>query len=398
LYRYSFEQPQRLDPVPLYAQLRSEEPVARVQVPYGREAWLATRYDAVKSVFEDPRFSRALAAGPDTPRRGPTWTPPRGIISLDPPDHTRVRKLFAPAFSMRGVKRLRPRIEQIVAGLLDDLVIHGPPADLITLLTKRVPVMVICELLGIPYADRGEFGRAPQLLVSTTAHEVTGADKAWAGMEDYLRGLIAKRRERPTGDLFSALVREAGSGDLITEDELVAMAELLLANGYETTANEIANFIFVLLTHPDQLDWLRDDLSRVPKAVEELLRFVPLAAGVPSAGGHARVATVDIELDGVTIAAGEAVLPAINSANWDERVFAEPDRLDLDRENGHANLTFGHGPHHCLGAQLARVQTQVILTGLLSRFPKLRLVLDSDEVPWKANAIQRGPTELLVAW
>jgi cytochrome P450 len=225
----------------------------------------------------------------------------------------------------------------------------------------------------------------------------TESGKAREGMLDYLRGLIAERRARPTDDLFSALVREADSGGRITEDELVALGENLVANGYETMANEIANFVFILLTHPDQLAWLRADLSRVPAAIEELLRFVPLAAGAPGAGGHARIATADIEVDGVTFAAGDAVLPAINSADRDELVFAEPDRLDLNRAHI-AHLTFGYGPHHCLGAQLARMEFQVILTSLLSRFPTLRLALHPDEVPWKASHIQRGPAELLVAW
>jgi cytochrome P450 len=390
-YRYSFEQPQRLDPTPLYAKLRSDEPIARVQVPYGRDAWLVTRWDTVKAVFSDPRFSRALAVGPDTPRRGRGWARAEAVISLDPPDHTRLRKLLGPVFSVPNVKRLRPRVETIVAGLLDDLVNHGPPADLVPILTRRAPVMVICEVLGIPYGDHGEFGDFPQLIMSTESA------KAREGMLDYLRGLVVERRARPIDDVFSALVREADSGGEITEDEVLALGENLLANGYETMANEIANFIYVLLTHPDQLAWLRADLSRMPKAIEELLRFVPLAAGAPGAGGHARVATADIELDGVTVAEGDAVLPSITSANRDEHVFAEPDRLDLNRERV-AHLTFGHGPHHCLGAQLARMEFQVILTGLLLRFPTLRLAVHPDDVPWKDSHIQRGPAELLVAW
>jgi cytochrome P450 len=394
VHRYSFEQPQRLDPMPLYARLRSHEPVARVRVPYGREAWLVTRHNGVRTVFNDPRFSRALAAGPDAPRRCPAWTPPKGIISLDPPDHTRVRKLFAKAFSMRGVNRLRPWAEQAVAGLLDELESHGPPADLVPTLLQRVPVMTICEVLGIPYDDRDRFGSAPRLIVSTVTREIPSARDARAGMLDYLRGLVVARRARPGGDLFSTLVL----GGQIAEDELVVMAELLLSNGYETTANELTNFVYVLLTHPDQLAWLRSDLSRVPTAVEELLRFVPLAAGVPSAGGHSRVATEDIELDGVTIAAGDAVLPAVNSANRDERVFADPDRLDLGRADANAHITFGYGPHHCLGAQLARMQSQLIITALLSRFPTLRLAREQDEIPWETDAIQRHPTELLVTW
>jgi cytochrome P450 len=389
LYRYSFEQPHRLDPTPLYARLRSEEPIARVQLPYGRDAWLVTRYDAVKAVFTDPRFSRALAVGPDTPRRGRGWARADAVISLDPPDHTRVRKLLVPSFSLPSIKRVRPRVERIVEGLLDDLADHGPPADIVQILTRRAPVLVICEVLGVPYGDHGRFSGFPKLVMST---ETSGT-----ALLEYFADLVAERRTRPTGDLFSALVREADDGGRITESEVVALGENLLANGYETMANEIANFVYLLLTHPDQLAWLRADLSRVPAAVEELLRYVPLAAGAPGASGHPRIATTDIEVEGVTFAAGDAVLPCINSANRDERAFADPDRLDLNRPHP-AHLTFGHGAHHCLGALLARMEMQVIFTGLLQRFPTLRLAVSPDDVPWKANHIQRGPAELLVAW
>lgn len=390
-YRYSFEQPHRLEPSSLYAKLRSDEPIARVRVPYGREAWLVTRYEAVRKVFTDARFSRALAVGPDTPRRGRGWARAEALVSLDPPDHTRVRKLLATAFSMPNIRRLRPKAERIVAGLLDDVVDHGPPADLVQLVTRRAPVMVICTVLGIPYDDRGRFGQFPQLIMSTNSGE------AREGMLAYLRDLIVERRERPTDDLFSMLVREADSSGRITEEELVALGENLLANGYETMGNEIANFVYLLLTHPDQLAWLREDLSRLPTAIEELLRFIPLAAGAPGAGGHARVATEDIELDGTTFAAGDAFLPSVTSANRDDEVFTEPDRLDLTR-TPNPHLTFGHGAHHCLGAQLARMEFLVILTGLLTRFPTLRLAPHPDEVPWKNSHIQRGPAELLVTW
>jgi nocardicin N-oxygenase len=389
LHRYSFEQPHRLEPTPLYARLRSEEPIARVQLPYGRDAWLVTRYDAVKSVFADPRFSRALAVGPDTPRRGRGWARAEAVISLDPPVHNRVRKLLVPSFSRSSVKRLRPRVERIVAGLLDNLASHGPPADIVQILTRPAPVMVICEVLGVPYGDHGTFSGFPRLVMST---QIAGD-----ALLEYFRGLVAERRARPTGDLFSELVREADNGGRITEGQLLALGENLLANGYETMANEIANFVFLLLTHSDQLAWLRADLSRVPAAVEELLRYVPLAAGAPGASGHARIATTDIEVDGVTFAAGDAVLPAINSANWDERAFPEPDRLDLNRARP-AHLTFGHGAHHCLGALLARAEFEVIITELLRRFPTLRLAVRPDDVPWKVNHIQRGPAELLVTW
>lgn len=391
-YRYSFEQPEGLEPTPLYAQLRSEQPIARVRVPYGKEAWLVTRYEAVKKVFVDRRFSRARAVGPDTPRRGRGWARAEALISLDPPEHTRVRKLLTATFSTPNVRRLRPEIEHIVDGLLDKVIDHGPPADLVQHFTRHVPVMVICAVLGIPYDDRGRFAQFPRMIMSTDS------DLAREGMLSYLRELVAERRERPTDDLFSALAQEAGCGNgQITDEELVALGENLVANGYETMANEAANFVYVLLTHPDQLAWLREDLSRLPPAIEELLRFVPLAAGAPGASGHARVAAETVDMEGTTFPAGATFLPAINSANRDGEVFAEPDRLDLTR-TPNPHLTFGHGPHHCLGSQLARMEFLVILTRLLIRFPGLRLAVPADDVPWKNSHIQRGPAELPVTW
>jgi cytochrome P450 len=390
-YRYSFEQPQGLTPEPLYAELRADEPIARVQVPFGREAWLVTRHAAVKQLFTDPRFSRALAVGPDTPRRGRGLVRPEALVSLDPPAHTRLRKLLATVFSMPNIRRLRPEIERIVSGLLDELADHGPPADIVRLFTRRVPVMVICLVFGVPYDDHHEFGRFPPLIMSTDG------DEARNGLVAYLRELAAERQKRPTDDLFSMLAQEAGNGGQITEDELVALGENLLANAQETMANEAADFIFVLLTHPDHLAWLREDLSRLPTAIEELLRFVPLAAGAPGAGGHARVATEDLEIDGMAFAAGDAFLPAVNSANRDELVFADPDELDLAR-TPNPHVTFGYGPHHCLGARLARMQFLVMFTELLTRFPALRLAVDPHDVPWRNNHIQRAPTELPVTW
>jgi cytochrome P450 len=191
-------------------------------------------------------------------------------------------------------------------------------------------------------------------------------------MLDYLRELIAEHHVRPTGDVWSALVRKADTSGQITEDEPLALGENLVANGYETMANEIASFVHVVLTHDDQLTWLRAHLSCLQEAIEELLRFVPLAVGAPGASGHARIATADIQVDGLTVVAGDAILPALNSANRDERVFSHPDRLDLDRAHA-AHVTFEHGPHDCLGAHLARMELQVILPDCCSASPSYDL-------------------------
>lgn len=399
-HRYSFDPPQRLDPDPLYAELRETEPVAWVQAPYGSETWLAASHAANRAVFSDPRFSRALAVGPKTPRQGPIWAREDAILSADPPEHTRLRQLVAPAFTARHVELLRPRAQEIVEGLLDELVEHGPPVDLVAQYASRMPVMLICQILGVPVEDQERFGRWSRIIMSTQDYSQEQVDQAYDDLAAYIGGLIGGYRGRPADNMLSALVHAMDSNELstTTENELVAMAINLLVNGHETVANQIANFTYTLLTHPDQLAWLRADLpARVQRAVEELLRFVPLAAGAAASAGHPRIATTDIELEGVTVRAGEHVLPAAPSGNRDASVFADPDRLDLSRvDNPH--LTFGHGPHYCPGNLMARMELQTNMAALLGRFPNLALAVPADDVPWKAGLLQRGPAELLVTW
>jgi nocardicin N-oxygenase len=396
-YLYSHGDPHGLDPDPLYAMLRPTEPFARVQLPYGREAWLATRYDTVKSVLGDPRFSRARAANGDAPRSTPIWPRADAMVSLDPPEHTRLRRLVTAAFTVRRVERLRGRAEEVVEGLLDNLVEHGSPVDLVQQFAVSLPITMICEILGVPFADRGLFQSWSVAQLSTTAYTQDEIHEGHQQLRAYLATLVARRREQPSDDLLSALVLARDNGDQLSEDELVTQGVMLLSAGYETTANQLANFAYALLTHPKQLAWLREDLSRMPTAVEELLRFVPLATGAPSSQGHARVATTDVEIEGVPVCAGEAVLPAVNSANRDERVFTNPDELDLSRvDNPH--VAFGYGPHRCLGAHLARMELQVALAGLLGRFPELRLAVQADQVEWKKGMLVRGPKELPITW
>jgi cytochrome P450 len=397
VYAYSFGEPERLEPDPLYARLREDEPLARVRSPYGRESWLVTRYEAVRTVLADPLFSRAAAIGPDAPRSTPLW--PRGdtMVALDPPDHTRLRKLVAPAFTARRIDRLRARAARLLDSLLDDMVRHGPPADLVATVAFPLPISLICEMLGVPYADRLRFGRWSHALLSRTAYSPGEVNRADGDLRAYLAGLIAARRAKPSADMLGVLVRARDEQGRLSEDELVSLALTLLVTGHETTSSQIANFVYVLLTHPDQLAWLRADLARVPGAVEELLRFVPLATGAPGPGGHARVATADTELDGVTVHCGDALLPAIQSANRDPSVFPHPDELDLSRSKN-PHLAFGHGWHHCLGAPLARMELHTALSGLLRRFPALRLAVPAAEVPWQKGLNVRRPRALPVAW
>lgn len=391
--RYPFSDPDRLNLDPLYAQLRRQEPMTRVRLPFGEEAWLATRHADVKVVLGDQRFSRAASAGHDEPR-----TTPRqiggGILSMDPPDHSRLRRLVAKAFTVRRVEELRPATTAIADELVDAMTAAGPPADLVELFATPLPVRVICSLLGVPPADQHLFRTWSEAIVSTTSLTPQQIQEYMTNLHAYMAGLIAQRRTTPTDDLIGALVRARDDdNDRLTEQEMVQLAAGLLAAGHETTVTQIPNFVYVLLTNPSQLALLRERPELIPGAVEELLRYVPLGA----AAAFARYATEDIELGGVTVRAGDPVIGSLSSANRDERVFTDPDTVDVTREvNPH--IGFGHGVHHCLGAQLARMELQVALGTLLRRLPELRLAVDEKELPWKSGLLVRGLLAMPVAW
>ena len=390
---YPFDQPDRLNLDPLYAQLRRQEPVARVRLPFGEEAWLATRYQDVKVVLGDPRFSRALSVGRDEPRTSPQPAE-GGIMSMDPPDHSRLRRLVAKAFTARRVEQLRPVTAAIADELVDAMLAAGPPADLVENFSTPLPVRVICRLLGVPTEDQHLFRTWSESIVSTTSLPPERIVEYLNSLRAYMAGLIAQRRETPTDDLIGAMVRARDEdNDRLTEQEMVDLAAGLLAAGHETTVTQISNFVYVLLTHPEQLAVLRARPELVPGAVEELMRYVPLGVSA----GFARYATEDLELGGVLIRAGEPVIAAMASANRDATVFDDPDRLDITRGAG-PHLGFGHGVHHCIGAQLARMELQVALGTLLARLPELDLAADEKELEWKSGLLVRGLRALPVTW
>jgi cytochrome P450 len=390
---YPFGEPDRLNLHPLYAELRRAEPLVRVRLPFGEEAWLATRHADVKVVLGDARFSRAASVDRDEPRT----TPRRigsGILSMDPPDHSRLRRLVAKAFTARRVEMLRPDATGIAHDLIDGMVAAGPPADLVERFATPLPVRVICRLLGVPHTDQELFRTWSEAIVSTTSLSPERIQEYMANLHGYMAGLIAQRRVTPTDDLIGALVEARDTdNDRLTEQEMVELAAGLLAAGHETTVTQISNFLYVLFTNPDRLDELRTHPDRIPAAVEELLRYVPLGA----AAAFARYATEDLELGGVRIRAGEPVVAALSSANRDAEVFDDPDELDFTRETN-PHVGFGHGVHHCLGAQLARMELQVALGVLLSRLPGLRLAVAGTELPWKSGLLVRGLRAMPVTW
>ncbi len=389
---YPFGPPERLELNPQYARLREQEPLSRVRLPYGEDAWLAVRHEDVRTVFGDARFSRAVAETRDEPRVSP-HPAGRSLLSMDPPEHSRLRRLVSKAFTARRVEQLRPRARQIADDLLDAMVASGPPADLIESLAVPLPITVICELLGVPVADRVRFRSWAEAILTTTALSPEQRADHITRLGGYMAEQIEQRRRTPTDDLLGALVLARDEQDKLSELELVELSVGLLAAGYETTANQIGNSVYVLLTHPDELALLRARPELLPDAVEELMRFIPLTA----AASPPRYATVDVPLSGGVVPAGDPVVVSRSAANRDPEVFPDPDRLDLTR-SPNPHVGFGYGAHFCLGAPLARMELQVALDALLARFPGLRFATDPAELPWKTGMALRGLRSFPVAW
>jgi cytochrome P450 len=390
---FPFADPTGLAIDPAFGELRATEPVSRIRLPYGGDGWLLTRYADNRALLTDRRFSRAAAVGPDTPRL--TVEPPGGsaMTIQDPPEHTRLRRLVAPAFSPRRIDRLRPRIAEVTGELLTAMLTAGPPADLVAAFALPLPITVICELLGVPVTDQPRFTGLAGRMLSSTAYTRDEVRAAVDELSDYLGELIERRRDRPADDLISVLVHARDADDRLSEQELLTLCGTLLSAGYENVANAVANFTLLLTEEPTRLARLRAEPDLVPTAVEEMLRYTMSGLGV----SHPRIATEDVEIAGVLIRRGDAVFASLPAANHDPAMFADPDRVDFDRvATGH--LAFGYGPHMCLGAQLARTELDVALTAMIHRLPGLRLAVPVAELRWKTGLTVRGPQSLPVTW
>ena len=379
------------DPHPVYARWRRDTPVRRVRLPNGVTAWLVTRYDDARQALTDPRLSKARPVGQATESALP---PPIGaavsrhMLSADPPDHTRLRRLVSGAFTARRIEALRPRIEEITDDLLAAMA-GQDEIDLIDAFAFPLPIQVICELLGVPAADRESFRTWSNTIVagSLARDRLPGALQA---MVAYIRDLIAERRTHPGDDLLSGLIGVRDDEDRLSEDELSSMVFLLLIAGHETTVNLIGNGVHLLLEDRSRWDRLRAEPGLLPSAIEEFLRFEG-----PVETATFRVAVEDVELGGTTIRAGDPVLVALLAADRDAQRFPDADELRLDRvQNPH--LAFGHGIHYCLGAPLARLEAQVAFAGLLARFPDLRPGLPVGELVWRPGVLMRGLERLPV--
>lgn len=391
---YPFQPCDGLELHPLYRHLRTHEPLCPVRMPHGEPALLVTRYEDVKTVLGDTRFGREIPPGHDQPRTTPEVIP-MGLMELDPPDHTRVRRLIASAFTPRRAERQRPATERLAISLLDRMAATGPPADLVGDFAVPLSLGVICDLLGIPVEDRDDFRRWVVAMNDALAGSSGDEQRmeSIATLATYVAELVVQRRGEPTDDLIGELVRARDEDEHLEEGELIFLCMLLLVAGYETTASQIGNFVHLLATHPGQLALLKERPELLPNAVEELLRFTPLTVSA----AYPRFARSEVELSDGSVGAGTPVLTSTSAANRDPRVFDDPERLDITRPAGH-HLGFGHGAHHCVGAALARMELQVALGLLLERLPGVRLAAEPDTMTWKSSLLFRGHTELPVTW
>ncbi|HEX3786713.1 MAG TPA: cytochrome P450 [Pseudonocardiaceae bacterium] len=384
------------DPPAELRTLQAEAPIGRVRLWDGSDPWLVTRYEDQRALLADPRISSDVTR-PGYPHVSESLRARRSqaasFIAMDDPEHARLRRMVTAPFAIKRVEALRPAIQRIVDNLIDELLAGPKPADLVNEFALPVPSLVICELLGVPYADHDFFQRNSRLLIryGTPIEEVLAAQ---AALTDYLDELIGEKLAHPGEDLLSTLaVQRVRTGEL-TRRELAMMGLLLLVAGHETTANMIALGTAALLEHPDQLAALRttDDPRLISGSVEELLRYLTIVHS-----GRRRVALADIEIGGQVIRAGEGVVLATSQGNRDAEAFADPDALDVHRD-ARRHIAFGFGVHQCLGQPLARVELQVVYGTLYRRIPTLRLAKPVAELPFKHDGIVFGVYELPVTW
>lgn len=389
---YPFNEAVGIEVDPIYAKLRRDEPVVRVGCPFGEDSWLVTSHADMKTILGDPRFSRALAALHDESRLTPLPIH-TSILGMDSPDHTRLRRLLSRVFTMRRVELMRPGVERVANELLDGLVARGAPGDLMEEFAVPMAGAVICDLLGVPFEDRDDFRQWLDAFSATTVMTAEETQDGTDALHGYIAKLVRERRVEPREDLISGMVKASDEEERLSEKEMVELISVLLIAGHETVSSQLIDSLYVLLTHPDQLEALVRRPGLVPQAVEELLRYVPLISHVT----FARYAAEDVELSGTLVRAGESVLPAIPSANRDEQVFENADRFDIGREHN-PHLAFGYGIHRCLGAPLARLQLQVALATLLERFPGMRCAVPFEELEWKDGMQVRSLLKLPVVW
>lgn len=414
-----------LDPPALLAEALDGPRVRQVVMPSGDTGYLVSRYDDVSRVLSDPVFSRARQFRPGVPRFAKAQLgTPDAIINLDPPEHTRLRRVISRGLTPRRVEGMRPGIQRLVGELLDRMTADGPPADLVEALCAPLPMHVICELLGVPYGDRERFRAWTETAFSITTRTEEDVTAALSILREYIAGLIALRHSSPSDDLLSVIAATAGARDggpddspgtaggagaeadgtapagkvgtasgpdTLTGSQLAGLGRSLLAAGHHTTLNQLAISAYVLLRDPVSCAALSADPGLVPTAVEELLRLHSTASFI------LRVTAEPASIGGTVIPADQLVIAWTAAANRDPAAFPEPGRLDLHRR-GPDHLALGRGAHFCVGAWLARLELEIALTALVCRFPTLRFAADPGALRWNAGPVVTGPRELPVSW
>jgi cytochrome P450 len=364
--------------------------VHRVRTPVGDEAWLVTNYGHVRRLLDDDRLGRSHPQ-PDTAARtgeSALFGGPLGNFETEAADHARMRGLLQPHFSPKHLRALAPRVETLITGLLNELAEQGPPADLHARLALPLPILVICELLGVPYSDREQFRAWAE--DAGNVRDRTRSERGLAELFGYGGRLVGRKRAHPGDDVISRLCATDG----VSDEEAATMSMFLLFAGHETTVVQIGLGTSLLLTNRDQWSALLDNPALIPNAVEELLRAAATGGGV---GGIPRYAHTDFDIDGVTIHAGDLVLLDIESANHDPAVFADPEHTDVARKEA-THLTFGYGARYCIGAPLARIELKMVFGQLIPRFPSMHLTVDPATLPTRRDVLAGGLVELPVSW
>ncbi|ANW22217.1 cytochrome P450 [Streptomyces clavuligerus] len=392
-YRFPFPRVPATRPPAAYAEFRRDTPVVRVAMPSGDPTYLVTRYEDARMVLTDARFSRSLElAGL---RRGDVGLADHLLLStlanMDRPEHPRLRRLVAPAFSQETVERLRPRIERITDEHLTELIGRRPPVDLTEALCVRLPVAVLLEYLGVPLSGREELLRWTGILTDLSGHTQQEAEEARELLHHHLREVIAERRRDPGDNVFTDLARRCYEEERITELELEALAMFLLIGGLQTVVYQLGLIVVALLRSPAHAAELAA-AERPEPAIEELLRYTNAVES-----SLLRITTEDVVVAGTTIPRGSAVLPAIPAANHDPERFGSPETLDFDR-TATPHLTFGHGMHRCLGAPISRLMLNIAVPALFRRVPELRLAVAEDELSWLPDRLLTGYASIPVTW
>jgi cytochrome P450 len=376
-----------INPAPELTRIRTEQPVFGItrSLPTGgsMSMWLITKYADVRDFLSSRDTSNSLG------RSDSAAAQPGFLVSLDPPDHTRIRRMLTGQFSMRRLTAMRPYVEQITARFLDQMEAAGPPVDLMQAFALPLPSLVICKLLGVPFEDQADFQRRSDTMLDVSVTPQQQAHNTQE-MNGYMQSLVNRHRQDPGDDILGMLIRD--HSDELTEDELVGIGNILLVAGHETTANTIGLGTLLLLQHPDQLALVRDDPEMITGAVEEILRYLSIVhTGTP------RIIVKDMIIGDQQIQAGDIAMVSLPSANRDPDFIPDPDVFDVTRQP-QAHLTFGHGIHQCLGQQLARLEMSVALPALLQRFPTLSLTASPADLTFRGDGPVNGVRELPVRW